>query len=84
MRKYIIVILIALLLVGCKGKSESERVYKLRSQLRQLQSENERLEEECRQLRKEYEQLKKVYNIRDARHRPDRNKSSGIYDEVFK
>ena len=84
MRKYIIVLLIVMSLVGCKGKSESERVYKLRSQLRQLQSENEKLKEECRLLRKEYEQLKKVYNLQDVPHRPDQNKSSGIYDEVFK
>jgi len=87
MRIYIIVLLVGLLLLlaGCKEKEgrESGRVYELKSQLQQLQSENEKLKEECRQLRKEYDQLKKVYNLRDAPHSPDRNKSSGIYDEVF-
>jgi len=86
MRIYIIVVVIALLIVGCKEKEgrELRQVSELKSQVQQLQSENEKLKEECRQLRKEYEQLKKVYNLRDdALHSPDRKKSSGIYDEVF-
>jgi len=83
MRKYTIVLLIAFSLIGCKGKSESQEVYALRTQVQKLQSENEELKEDCRRLRKEYEQLKKVYNLPDVPHSLDRNKSSGIFDEVF-
>ncbi len=86
MRIYIIVVVIALLIVGCKEKEgrELRQVSELKSQLQELRSENEELKKECRRLRKEYEQLKKVYNLRDdTLHSPDRKKSSGIYDEVF-
>jgi len=85
MRTYVIVLVITLLIVGCKDKKYSElrQVSELKSQLQELQSENDKLKEECHRLRKEYEQLKKVYNLRDAPHSPDPNKSSGIYDQVF-
>lgn len=88
MRIYITVLIVGLLLLfaGCKGKEdkESSQVSELQSQIRQLQSENEKLKEECHQLRNKYKQLKKVYNLQDdVLHDPDREKSSGIYDEVF-
>ncbi len=88
MRIYIIVLVVGLLLLlaGCKGKKDREasQVSELKSQLQQLQSENVTLKEECRLLRKKYKQLKNVYNLQDdVLHGPDREKSSGIYDEVF-
>ena len=88
MRIYIIVSIVGLLLllVGCKGKEdrESSQVSELKGQLQQLKSENEKLKEECRQIRKKYKQLKSVYNLQDdVLPNPDREKSSGIYDEVF-
>lgn len=85
MRIYIIVLVIALSIVGCKEKKyrELRQVSELKSQLQELQSENEKLKKECRRLRKEYKQLKNVYNLRDVPHSPDPNKSSGIFDQVF-
>jgi len=88
MRIYIIVLVVGLLLLltGCKGKEdrESSQVSELKSQIQQLQSENEKLQEDCRQVRKKYDQLKNVYNLQDdVLHGPDRETSSGIYDEVF-
>lgn len=89
MRMHIVLTMICLLLLlaGCKRKDnrESSQVSELRSQIRQLQSENEKLKEECHQLQKKYRQLKEVYNLQDeVLHDPDREESSGIYDEVFR
>ena len=81
------VLVLALLIVGCKKKSdyglEPAEAAKLKNQLKELQSENKELKEECRLLQKKYEQLKKVYNLRDVPLSPDPNKSSGIFDQVF-
>ena len=89
MRVNIILLVLGLILLlgGCKEKEndDARQIAELYSQLRQLRSENEKLKEECRQLREEYEQLKKVYNLQDDVIRgPDREKSSGIYEEVFR
>ena len=88
MRIYIIMLVVGLLLLfaGCKGKEDGDarQIAELYSQLQQMKSENEKLKEEYRQLKKKYEQLKNVYNLQDeVLSTPDREKSSGIYDEVF-
>lgn len=87
MRTYIMVLVLALLIVGCKKKRdlgvERAEVAKLKNQLKELQSENKELKEECRSLQKKYDQLKRVYNLQDASLSPDPNKSSGIYEQVF-
>ncbi|MDI9431033.1 MAG: hypothetical protein QM570_04875 [Planctomycetota bacterium] len=71
-----------------KVKSENAVLAEERLQLRKenerLNREYNRLKSEYDQLKREHEYLKKVYNPSKAIQGPDPNRSSGIYEEVFR
>jgi regulator of replication initiation timing len=100
MRTVIAAILIVSVIPGCAktnggdGRQVSElsqMVHEARSknaglteECGRLRMENERLKREYEQLKSDYEHLKQVYNLSKAVQRPQPDKSSGIYEEVFR